>query len=135
MLPAFLSFFFFLVMGIICFCIIQHVVVIHQKNPDQRCSIIISHLFSSYCFRYNVGWVILDGNDPKKILQRSETPLLTPKLAWENGTGTYLGLTPNVIFIEGWMAHPSQIDSFIVFYGAADAYVGSALITVEKNKK
>ena len=31
---------------------------------------------------YHVGWVILDGSDPRKILQRSEEALMGPKYAW-----------------------------------------------------
>lgn len=31
---------------------------------------------------YHVGWVILDGNDPTKILARSEEPLMGPSFAW-----------------------------------------------------
>lgn len=31
---------------------------------------------------YHVGWVILDGKDPTKILSRSEAPLMGPEYSW-----------------------------------------------------
>ena len=31
---------------------------------------------------YHVGWVILDGQDPTKILQRSEEPLMSSEYPW-----------------------------------------------------
>jgi len=80
--------------------------------------------------QYNVGWVILDGQDPTKILARASEPILSPELAWEKGDAPYLGLTPNVVFVEGWTRHPSKKDTFILFYGAADSTVGAAELTV-----
>jgi len=80
--------------------------------------------------QYNVGWVILDGQDPTKILARSSEPILSPELAWEKGDAPYLGLTPNVVFVEGWVRHPTKKDTFILFYGAADSAVGAAELTV-----
>lgn len=38
---------------------------------------------------YEVGWVILDGKNPRKILQRSEQPLITPTYAYETGDAPY----------------------------------------------
>jgi len=81
-----------------------------------------------YDMQYNVGWVILDRNDPTKIIQRSEQPLLTPTLSWETGTAPDLGLTPNVVFLEGWI--PYLENQFIVVYGAADSVTGVGLVTV-----
>jgi len=78
--------------------------------------------------QYNVGWVILDGNDPTQILNRCDEPILSPELPWEVGTAPYLGLTPNVVFLEGWI--PNGNDSFIVFYGAADSVIGAATLKV-----
>eukprot|EP01113_Clastostelium_recurvatum_P012915 TRINITY_DN1673_c0_g1_i2.p1 TRINITY_DN1673_c0_g1~~TRINITY_DN1673_c0_g1_i2.p1 ORF type:complete len:370 (+),score=95.27 TRINITY_DN1673_c0_g1_i2:44-1111(+) len=82
--------------------------------------------------QYNVGWAILDGTDPTKVLQRCDTPLLSPELAWEIGTKPFLGLTPNVVFIEGW----TQLgqNSFVAFYGAADSVIGALAINVDITK-
>jgi predicted GH43/DUF377 family glycosyl hydrolase len=48
---------------------------------------------------YHVGWVILDGNDPAKIKQRSEVPLMGPEYSWEKGEAPYLCNVPNVVFL------------------------------------
>jgi len=84
----------------------------------------------AWTLQYNVGWVIIDKNDPSKILERCVAPLLSPELAWEKGDGIYLGLTPNVVFVEGWAPHPTRPDTFVIFYGAADSVIGSAIVSV-----
>lgn len=82
-----------------------------------------------YDLQYNPGWIIIDGREPQRILQRCEEPLLSPVLKWEKGEEPYLGLVPNVVFVEG--AKPLGNDKFLIFYGAADSVVGAAVITVE----
>jgi len=86
-----------------------------------------------YDFQYNVGWAILDKNDPSKILQRCQEPLLTPTLPWERGVAPWLGLVPNVVFLEGWIRAPGTTlrdNSFFAVYGAADSVLGGAIINV-----
>ena len=34
-------------------------------------------------FEYNIGWLIINGSNPLHIIQRSDTPLLSPQLGWE----------------------------------------------------
>jgi len=84
-----------------------------------------------YSMQYNVGWAILDGEDPTKVIQRCEQPLLSPDLDWEVGKEPNLRLTPNVVFLQGWRKIPNAVDSFLVFYGAADSVVGVAVVQVE----
>jgi len=81
--------------------------------------------------QYNIGWAILDASDPTKIIQRCEEPLLSPELDWEIGNAPYLGLTPNVVFLQGWRKVPEQNNTFLVFYGGADSVVGAAIVTVD----
>ncbi|KAJ5067263.1 hypothetical protein M0811_13133 [Anaeramoeba ignava] len=81
-----------------------------------------------YDLEYNVGWAILDEENPTNVLQRCQQPLLSPVLAWEKGLDPYLGLTPNVVFLEGAM--PLGNDKFLVFYGGADSVVGTAIVSV-----
>jgi len=83
--------------------------------------------------QYNVGYLILDGKDPTKILERSETPIYSPELAWEVGVGPYLGLTPNVVFVEGWERYKNQNNTFVAYYGAADSVMGAFKISVTKS--
>jgi len=70
------------------------------------------------CGHYRVGAVLLDLNDPTKILARTKTPILEPE-EWYEMEGFYKGCvfpTGNVIVDE----------TLYVYYGAADKYVGLA---------
>jgi len=78
--------------------------------------------------QYNVGWVVLDKENPTKVIQRSEDPLFGPVLGWEKGDSPYLDLTPNVVFLEGWK--PLSSNTFLVFYGGADSVMGAGIISV-----
>ena len=82
-----------------------------------------------YELQYNVGYLILDGQNPGIIVQRSEFPILSPQLKWETGEEPYLGLVPNVVFLEG--IKELGDNTFLVFYGAADAVIGTAIIKVQ----
>lgn len=79
---------------------------------------------------YHPGWVILDGKDPSVIKQRSEEPLLTPTFAWELGTLPYTCNVPNVVFLEAARRACDKTDTFEVYFGGADAVLGSAMIRV-----
>jgi predicted GH43/DUF377 family glycosyl hydrolase len=81
---------------------------------------------------YNPGWVILDGIDPTLIKQRSEFPLLSPMYDFEFGIAPYTCNVPNVIFLEA--ARQIDVDTFEVYFGAADSAIGSAIIQVEIQK-
>lgn len=77
---------------------------------------------------YHPGWVILDGKDPTIIKARSEVPLLSPENPWEKGQAPYACNAPNVVFLEA--AHAVGKDRFRVFFGGADATIGSAIVEV-----
>jgi|SaaInlStandDraft_5_1057022.scaffolds.fasta_scaffold48511_1 predicted GH43/DUF377 family glycosyl hydrolase len=79
-----------------------------------------------YNLQYNVGFLILNGDDPTIIEQRSDTPILSPELPWE-----VEGLTPNVVFVEGWYPIPGEVDKFMIYYGAADTVIGAAVVSVD----
>jgi predicted GH43/DUF377 family glycosyl hydrolase len=85
-----------------------------------------------YALQYNVGYLIINGTDPTHIIQRSEVPILTPTLAWETGSGSELGLTPNVVFLEA--AKSLGAGKFLVFYGGADSVIGTATVQVKYNR-
>lgn len=80
-----------------------------------------------YQFQYNVGFLILDKDDPTKILQRSDEPILSPVLSWETGLNpSGLALVPNVVFCEGWSSvGPNK---FNLYYGGADSVIGAAAL-------
>jgi predicted GH43/DUF377 family glycosyl hydrolase len=88
----------------------------------------------SYLGRCSIGWAILDGNEPSRILARAPVPLLTPVLAWETcggeaGKGPWpMCQEPEVVFSTG--LRPLGNDEFLLIYGAADSVVGAARIAV-----
>ena len=89
----------------------------YHPNPVGRCAI---------------GWAILDGDDPTRIVARSDVPLLTAVLSWETCDGVGKGYRcqePVVVFSTGMK--PLGDDEFLVFYGAADTDVGVARIKVD----
>eukprot|EP01028_Stygiella_incarcerata_P005343 TRINITY_DN22606_c0_g1_i1.p1 TRINITY_DN22606_c0_g1~~TRINITY_DN22606_c0_g1_i1.p1 ORF type:complete len:366 (+),score=78.61 TRINITY_DN22606_c0_g1_i1:49-1146(+) len=74
---------------------------------------------------YNVGFAILDGKDPQNVLYRSEEPIFSPELDWEQCTGEKpFGLTPWVVFVEGWKKVGEN--TFWFYYGACDSFIGVA---------
>ncbi|KAM9958404.1 hypothetical protein ACTFIW_001266 [Dictyostelium discoideum] len=90
--------------------------------------------------QYNLGFVILNGTNQEfnsnSILYRSPTPLFSPTLDWElcddsSPFWSTRGLTPLVVFIEGWM--PLGNDQFLVLYQGCDSVIGTSLITVKIN--
>ncbi|KAN0009424.1 hypothetical protein ACTFIU_006714 [Dictyostelium citrinum] len=90
--------------------------------------------------QYNLGFVILNGTDQQlnsnSILYRSPTPLFSPTLNWElcdddSSFWSTHGLTPLVVFIEGWT--PLGNDQFLVLYQGCDSVIGTSLITVKIN--
>lgn len=67
---------------------------------------------------YRTGAAIFDGNDPGKLLARTDRPLFAPKQEWEK-----VGRVPNVVFVEGMMRRDNR---WLFYYGGADKYVGAA---------
>ncbi len=61
---------------------------------------------------FTIEAVLLDLNDPFKIIGRAELPLLTPEEYYEK-----IGLVPNVVFPSGALIMSSRVN---VYYGAAD---------------
>ena len=65
---------------------------------------------------YSAGALLLDGEDPRKILKRSRGPVMAPETHFERQ-----GFVPNVVFPTGIVERP---ESWLVYYGAADSAVG-----------
>eukprot|EP00656_Telonema_subtile_P025653 TRINITY_DN27696_c0_g1_i1.p1 TRINITY_DN27696_c0_g1~~TRINITY_DN27696_c0_g1_i1.p1 ORF type:complete len:176 (+),score=40.88 TRINITY_DN27696_c0_g1_i1:347-874(+) len=83
---------------------------------------------------YTVGWLILDGTDPSRILQRSQKHVLVPTFDYETlcsgkANCTYSGERKNVIFLSS--ATPMEApDTFRLFFGGGDGNVGTAVVKV-----
>jgi predicted GH43/DUF377 family glycosyl hydrolase len=67
---------------------------------------------------YRTGVAVFDRNDPRKLISRTDEPILAPEKNWEK-----VGQVPNVVFVEGMV---KWHDNFLFYYGAADKYVGFA---------
>jgi beta-1,2-mannobiose phosphorylase / 1,2-beta-oligomannan phosphorylase len=66
---------------------------------------------------YNVGAMLLDLNDPTKILYRSAAPILTPREWYENDW------KPGVVYASGAIVKDGTL---FVYYGGGDKYVNVA---------
>ena len=88
----------------------------YKPNPLGRCS---------------VGWAILDGADPTRVIARASSALLVPALPYETCAASGQGEAcqqPMVVFATG--LRPLGGDEFLVIYGGADTVVGVARIFV-----
>lgn len=61
---------------------------------------------------YRAGALLLDLNEPTKILARAKKPILEPERAFEKR-----GLVPNVVFPEGAVIYNGDL---LIYYGGAD---------------
>jgi len=74
--------------------------------------------------KYKVGAMILDLNDPERILYRSTSPVLAPSAVYENN-----GFKPGVIYLSGAVAKGKEL---LLYYGASDSYVCVASCELDK---
>ena len=90
------------------------------KTPDGW--LIIYHgkgdnsLYSLFC-------LLLDLDDPTKIVRRAETPLLIPTEAFETE-----GFFGNIVFSNGIVERDGQV---FLYYGTADESVGLAITDID----
>ena len=73
---------------------------------------------------YRLGLAVLDKNDPKKIIYRSDQPIFEPELSFEKK-----GWIDNVVFTCGAIDMDGK---YYIYYGAADQSI--AVATIEKEK-
>lgn len=76
----------------------------------------------SYDKVYSLGVVLLDKDDPERILYRSEEPFLKPTEEYER-----FGKVPNVVFSCGQVL---KDDKLFVYYGGADTVICVATISL-----
>ena len=81
---------------------------------------------------YQVGALLLDLEDPRRVVARTRYNLLEPREGYE-----LTGQVPNVVFPSGWVVESHDADDFArpesrvrVYYGAADTVVGLATTTI-----
>lgn len=73
---------------------------------------------------YRQGFMLLDANDPTKVLKRSEKPCFEPEEDWE-----IFGGVPNVVFSDAMVEHEGK---YYIYYGAADNHIALATIDVDE---
>ncbi|MBI9071345.1 MAG: glycoside hydrolase family 130 protein [Melioribacteraceae bacterium] len=86
------------------------------------------HGVSGTCngFVYSIGAVILDIDDPAKVLYRTRDYLLTPEKDYETR-----GFVPNVAFPCANL-YDAETGRIAVYYGAADTYTAIAFTQVDE---
>ena len=86
------------------------------------------HGVSGTCngFVYSLGAVILDIDDPSKVLYRTRDYLLTPEKTYET-----VGFVPNVVFPCANL-YDSETGKIAIYYGAADTYTAIAFTQVNE---
>ena len=74
---------------------------------------------------YRIGTVLLDLEDPAKVLKRGAGPILGPREDYER-----IGDIPNVCFACGAVVDDNG--SMKIYYGAADTSICVALTTLDE---
>jgi len=72
---------------------------------------------------YSIGAILLDLDDPRKVIGRLHQPLLTPAAAERNG------YVPNVVYSCGGLLHGNTL---VLPYGSSDVAIRIALINLDE---
>lgn len=86
-----------------------------------------------YNYVYRLGVILVDLENPQKVIYRSPNPILEPVEDYELGlSGAWV---PNVVFTCGAVANSDKEildddDEILVYYGAADTSIGMANATL-----
>ncbi len=79
---------------------------------------------SEFSYRYCLGALLLDLEDPSKVIARSEEPIMEPVADYE-----VEGFFGNVVFSNG---HVVKGNDILLYYGAADSYTCGAKLSIDK---
>jgi len=75
---------------------------------------------------YSLGLILLDLEDPSKVLFRSEKPFFSPVESYER-----LGFFSDVVFTNGMTVLPGT-DTLMLYYGAADTCICAARLDMQE---
>ena len=75
---------------------------------------------------YSLGALLLDKEDPSKVLYRCKNYMLTPEMPYESA-----GFVPNVVFPTCALCD-AKTGRIAIYYGAADSCTGLAFTTVDR---
>lgn len=80
---------------------------------------------SNGMYKYQSGLAVFRKDDPTRLLYRSSKPVFSPETQWEKeNSSSTVHQVPNVVFPQGIV--PDGKGGYLVYYGAADSYVGVA---------
>ena len=68
--------------------------------------------------KYKVGAMLLDLNDPTKVLAKAKEPILSPSEKYENN-----GYKSGIIYVSGAVVKDGKL---LIYYGCSDSFVGVA---------
>ncbi len=74
--------------------------------------------------RYCLGAMLLDGEDPTRVIARSDEPIMEPTAKYEKE-----GFFGNVVFSNGQIVRGDEVT---VYYGAADTAVCAATLSISQ---
>ena len=74
---------------------------------------------------YSLFTVLLDGEDPSRVIQQGRSPILKPEAPYETS-----GFFPNVVFTNGMVCRDDG--SVLMYYGACDGFTCLAETTVDE---
>ena len=74
--------------------------------------------------RYCLGALLLDKNDPSKVIARSKTPIMEPSAPYEQ-----TGFFGNVVFSNGQIV---EGDTIHIYYGASDEVICAADLSISE---
>lgn len=75
--------------------------------------------------KYSLGAVLLESNNPEKVISRSKEPLMKPMTLYERD-----GFYGNVIFSSG--AINLTEEKILIYYGAADTVIAGGTIAIKE---
>jgi len=81
------------------------------------------HAMDNDWSKYKVGAMLLDLNDPTKILYRAKEPILEPEEIYENN-----GYKPGIVYISGAVIKDGDL---LVYYGCSDSHVSVAYANLD----
>ena len=82
------------------------------------------HAMDKDMSKYKVGAMLMDLNDPTKIISRAKEPVIEPKSDYENN-----GFKSGIVYVSGVIVKNGNL---FVYYGAADTYVSVATVRLDK---
>ncbi len=81
-------------------------------------------MFNVNSYVYSMGVIMLDKDDPSKVIHKCEYQIMTPQAPYE-----IAGHTPNVVFPTNVLV--GEDGKLAIYYGAADCYTCLAFTTVD----